>query len=91
MDDIAKANIVSMKSKIKEGFFNIGTGIGTTINHLAEILIEISGEDITSVHSEELEGDIKFSQADTSLTEQVFGWKFQTVLNEGLRKIYSDF
>jgi len=91
VDDIAKSNITAMKSKINEGFFNIGTGIGTTINHLADILIEISGEDITSIHLEKLEGDIKFSQADTSLTKKVLGWEFQMPLIEGLRKIYPDF
>ena len=91
VDDIARSNITAMKSKINEGFFNIGTGIGTSINHLADILIEISGEDITTVHSEELEGDIKFSQADTTLTEKVLGWKSQMQLIDGLRKIYPDF
>ena len=91
VDDIARSNITAMKSKINEGFFNIGTGIGTTINHLAETLIEISGEDVTTVHSEELEGDIKFSQADTTLTEKVLGWKSQMQLIDGLRKIYPDF
>jgi len=91
VDDIADANISAMKSKIREGFFNIGTGLGTTIKHLADILIKISGEKISKIYEDPLEGDIKFSQADISLTEKSFNWKFQTSLNEGLKKIYPEF
>lgn len=91
VDDIAKSNIAAMKNQIKEGFFNIGTGVGTTINNLANILIDIAGEKITPIHSETLEGDIQISQADTSLTEKILDWKFQMSLTDGLRKIYPDF
>lgn len=91
VDDIAKSNIAAMKNQIREGFFNIGTGVGTTINNLANILIDIAGEKITPIHSETLEGDIQLSQADTSLTEKILDWKFQMSLTDGLRKIYPDF
>ena len=91
VEDVAEANIVAMKSDIKSGFFNIGTGIGTTIKHLADILVEISGGEITPIHSDVLKGDIEFSQANTSLTEKMLKWKFQMPLTDGLRKIYPDF
>jgi len=91
VDDIAEANIAAMKSKIKQGFFNVGSGVATTIKHLADILIEVSGEKINSIYLDMLEGEIKFSQADTSLTEKMLEWKFQMSLIDGLRKIYPDF
>lgn len=91
VDDIAEANIAAMKSEIKEGFFNIGTGIGTTIKDLAEILIKISGENFKPVYSNVLEGDIKFSQADMTLTEKILKWKFQMPLIDGLEKIFPEF
>lgn len=91
VEDVADANIAAMKSKIKSGFFNIGTGIGTTIKQLADILIEISEEDISPIYLESLEGDVKFSQADTVLTEKILKWKFQTSLVNGLKKIYPEF
>lgn len=91
VDDVAKANIAAMKSEIKEGFFNIGTGIGTTIKDLAEILIKISGKNFNPVYLDALEGDIKFSQADTTLTEKILKWKFQIPLIDGLEKIFPEF
>ena len=91
VDDVARANIKAMKSNVKEGFFNIGTNIGTSINDLANMLIEISQQKINSIHSEQLEGDIKFSQADTKLTKKILEWEFQTHLKQGLEKIYPNF
>ena len=87
VDDIAIANIKAMKSNVKEGFFNIGTNIGTNINDLANMLIEISKQEISSIHSEMLDGDIKFSQADMKLTESILKWKYSVKLKEGLKTI----
>ena len=42
VEDVALANIAAMKSDVKNGFFNIGTGITTSIQQLAEIMIAIS-------------------------------------------------
>ena len=91
VDDIAIANIKAMKSNVKEGFFNIGTNIGTNINDLANMLIEISKQEISSIHSEMLDGDIKFSQADTELAKKMLEWEFHMPLKQGLQKIYPNF
>ena len=39
--DIAKANLIAMNSSVKNGFFNIGTGIGISIKDLAYLIIKI--------------------------------------------------
>ena len=91
VDDIAIANIKAMKSNVKEGFFNIGTNIGTNINDLANMLIEISKQEISSIHSEMLDGDIKFSQANTELAKKMLEWEFHMPLKQGLQKIYPNF
>jgi UDP-glucose 4-epimerase len=91
VDDIAHANFTAMNSSISSGFFNIGTGIGTTIKQLSEYLIEISGKDVSPIYSDALDGDIKFSQANTSLTEKTLQWKSKTTLMNGLQSIYQDF
>jgi UDP-glucose 4-epimerase len=91
VDDIAIANIKAMKSNVKEGFFNIGTNIGTNINDLANMLIEISKQEISSIHSEMLDGDIKFSQANAELAKKMLEWEFHMPLKQGLQKIYPNF
>ncbi|MBI3254795.1 MAG: NAD-dependent epimerase, partial [Nitrosarchaeum sp.] len=77
------------ESKVDSGFFNIGTGIATSIKGLAQIMIELSTLSSGLIFSELLKGDIKKSQADTCLTEKMLGCKFTTDLKSGLQKIMS--
>jgi len=89
--DIAQANIAAMESKIGNGFFNIGTGISTSINDLARLMIEISNHKYDIIHGPELEGDIKISQADMDFTNKSFNWSHKINLKEGLRDLIRNY
>ncbi len=43
--DCAKANLCAMKAEATDEFYNVGTGIKTSIKELAEMLIELTGSD----------------------------------------------
>lgn len=43
--DVARANIMAMESGVENEFFNVGTGVSTSIAQIAEILIEALGKD----------------------------------------------
>ncbi len=88
VEDVAKANIAAMKSDVKNGFFNVGTGLTTSIQKLAQVLIEFSGLSVKPMHEEPLEGDVQSSQADTTLSKNLLGWQYQTSLNDGLRRFF---
>lgn len=87
VEDVVDANLVAMKSDVHSGFFNIGTGIATSVNSLANLMINLYGYSFEPVYTKPLKGDIKMSQADTNLTEKLLGWKFKNKLKEGLLKI----
>lgn len=89
VEDVALANIAAMQSNVKNGFFNIGTGITTSIRQLAEIMIDLSGLKLKPEYEKALDGDVQFSQADTSLTESMLKWKYSIGLREGLAKFFS--
>ena len=88
--DVAQANLVAMKSNVKKGFFNIGSGKTISIKKLAEIMIDLSGLDLEPIFDKKLEGDIEKSQADTYLTSKMLGWKSETILKDGLKTLYKD-
>ena len=88
--DVAQANLVAMKSNVKKGFFNIGSGKTISIKKLAEIMIDLSGLDLEPIFDKKLEGDIEKSQADTYLTSKMLGWKSETILKDGLKALYKD-
>ncbi len=87
VEDIVNANIVAMKSKNKSGFFNVGTGIGTTVNDLARMIIQITKFKKEPIHVTSLDGDVKISQADVDSIFSNLGWVSKINLKIGLEKM----
>ena len=86
VDDVAKANLLAMESKVNFAFVNIGTGIALSINDLADMIIKASGLAIKPIHGLPLEGDVRASQADISLAKKLFGWHAETKLEDWLNE-----
>ena len=84
--DVSIANLLAMESKIKRGFFNIGSGIATSIIALANMVIRSSGLSIKPIHSKALEGDIRLSQADISQAKNLLKWEPKTALEDWLNE-----
>ena len=85
--DVANANLHAMLSTTKNGFFNIGTGIPTTILELAELMIKIYNLELKPIFKESRKGDVLLSQADLSNTQKQLGWKARTRLEDGLKSL----
>jgi len=88
VEDIAKANLLSMESNIDFSFLNIGTGISTSIKKLAEIMIELSGKKLEINYDDLPLGDVKDSLADVSLAKKLINWSYETSLKNGLEKFF---
>lgn len=86
--DVARANIYAMNSKVSSGFFNIGTGITTSIQQLANTMIDLSGLKLKPQYKKPLDGDVQESQADTRFTKEMLGWEYEVSLKDGLRKFF---
>lgn len=84
VNDVVNANFLAMKSKVNHGFVNIGSGIGTTIKELAEMIMKLTGVKCGPIYGDPARGDIKFSQADVSMANKLFSWKPKTLLEEWL-------
>ena len=87
VEDVALANISAMKSNVNNGFFNIGTGITTSIKQLAEIMIDLTNLKLEIQYEKALDGDVNNSQANTNLTESILKWKYSVKLKDGLKTI----
>lgn len=84
--DVVTANLLAMKSKTKQRFFNIGTGVATSILDLAAMIIDASGLSIMPIYDEPLTGDVYASQADISLAKSLLAWKPETHLENWIYK-----
>ncbi len=90
VEDVASANLQAMLSDTKHGFFNVGTGVPTTILELAELMIRILNNDIKPIFEEARRGDVRLSQADLSNTQKYLCWHSEIKLEEGLKKLMNN-
>lgn len=88
VEDVAKANLLSMESNTDFSFLNIGTGISTSIKELAELMIELSGKKLEISFDDLPLGDVKDSLADVSLAKKLINWNYETSLKNGLKKFF---
>lgn len=87
ISDVVKANIVAMETggiDGPQGVFNIGTGISTTIECLASIMIRLYGLPLKTEFTDSFPVGIQKSQADTSLASSVLSWSHTVSLEDGL-------
>jgi UDP-glucose 4-epimerase len=72
VQDVAEANMLALKNGgIAGETFNIGTGVATTINQLANMLLEVTNKThLKIMHSKPRKGDIKHSVADIQTLER---------------------
>jgi UDP-glucose 4-epimerase len=87
VEDVAEANLAAMESSVKNGFFNIGTGITTTITEIADLMTKLYNLKLKSEYLPALKGDVKSSQASISLSSKLLNWKYNTNLEDGLTKM----
>ena len=89
VEDVAKANLIAMQSKIKNGFFNIGTGRKISILELAKIMTNISGLNLNPIFAPLPDGDVKLSQPDTTLSKKLLGWESSIPFEEGIKQLFN--
>lgn len=91
--DVASANLRATHADLPdpEGLddvaFNVGTGLETSVNELAQTLIEISGHDIDVLHEPARTGEVLRNALDCTET-LALGWAPEHSLESGLAQTY---
>lgn len=78
------ANATGVSGKV----FNAGNGNRYTLNQTWDLLQKIAGRDIKALYGPPREGDVKHSQADTTLARLQLGHDPQFTFEEGLRRTF---
>lgn len=90
VSDVSRANLLAATLK-KEGTFNIGTSIESSVNTIALILGEVAKTEFTTIHKEHRPGEVRRISLDCSLAEKKLGWSAQVALREGLSMTWNWF
>lgn len=85
--DCAKANICAMRSDAVDSFYNVGTGIKTTIKELAELLLEIAGSDLEIKYEPAGKTFVKNRIGSAEKAKSEINFDARTSLEEGLKDL----
>lgn len=88
--DIAHANILVLQ-RGGGGTYNIGTGEGTTVNHIWKTLSAATGNTIEAAHGPPRPGDVRNFWLDCSKAKAELGWEPQVSFEEGIRLTMESF
>jgi len=85
VSDVVRANLLAgMQPSMTAEVINIGTGVPTSIQSLAEATCHFVNPQLHPVNTEARPGDIPRSVCDPRLAERVLKWRALTHLTEGL-------
>ena len=88
VSDVVRANIMAMKNPVTGGFFNVGSGTGTSIKDLAHMVVRISGRQLKPTYKNSRLGDTNASVADISKAKESLGWESNVTLENGIGAMF---
>lgn len=90
IDDVARANVLGLKSDVTDEVFNVASGVETSLLELAQALMRAMGCEMAPEFGPERKvNPVSRRLADTSKAAQLLGFKADVDLDEGLRRLVS--
>lgn len=90
IDDVARANVLGLRSDVSDEVFNVASGVETSLNDLAQALMRVMGKEMTPEYGPERKvNPVSRRLADTTKAEKMLGFKAGVDLDEGLRRLVS--
>lgn len=87
VSDVARANVCAMKSEATNSFYNVGSGIQTTIKELAELLLNVTGSN-QKIHYEPAGQTFVTNRiGDPRKAIEELDFKYEIGLENGLKKL----
>lgn len=85
--DCALANICAMRAMTTDEFYNVGTGVKTSIKELVELILEVSGSDQKIVYEEAGPTFVKNRVGCPEKAKAELGFAARVELKEGIREL----
>jgi UDP-glucose 4-epimerase len=92
VEDVAAANVLAAErplpplTSLDARAYNIGTGVETSVNRLAELIGAAAGRASEILHAPARAGEILRSALDVGKAARELGWRPQVPLPEGLAR-----
>jgi UDP-glucose 4-epimerase len=84
--DVARANILAAEADVTDEVFNVASGVETSLNELATVLLEVMGSDLSPEYGPaRADNGVTRRLADTTAAASRLGFQTEIGLHEGLR------
>ena len=91
VEDVGRSNICAMESDSTDQFYNVGTGIQTTIKELCDTILDLKGSDLKVQYQPYADDDARQLVQNRigcpKLAQQDLGFEHQYNLKSGLQKL----
>ena len=89
--DVARCNILALKSEVSDEFFNVGTGVQTSIKELCDLILELKKSDLKVVYQPYSADDarrlVQNRIGSTEKASKLLSFSYQDTLEDGLRDL----
>lgn len=85
--DCGRANVAAMKADATDEFYNVGTGVRTTIKELTELILQVTGADLPIQYEPGGMTFVKNRVGCPRKAREQLGFEAKTGLSEGIRQL----
>lgn len=92
--DVAEANLLVSAASLPDAedidgaAYNVGTGFETSVNDLAQAMLDVAEVEVPIQHQDARPGELQRNAVDPDRIQREFGWSPGVSLHEGLKKTY---
>jgi len=91
VEDVARANLCSLESDVKNGFYNVGTEVQTSIKQLCDLILELKNSPLKVEYKPYSADDarqfVKNRIGSAKKAREEIGFSYKDSLSDGLRKL----
>ena len=84
VDDLCRGILAAADSDLSDEVLHLASENETTINELAELIIDVAGADVEVVHQPKRRGEVERNFARADRARELLGWEPQLSLREGM-------
>ena len=89
VSDCARANLLALDTDLPCGIYNLGSGRGTSVNQLFEILQELTGRVVEALSAPAKLGETRHIYLDAARAHRTLAWQPVVPLEQGLAETVS--
>ena len=91
VEDAARCNVLALKSDVPFGFYNVGTGLQTTIKELCDTILQLKGSDLKVTYkpysADDARALVQNRIGSDKKAKSDLGFEYKYGLEDGLKKL----